>query len=250
MKNLSLTHTLLTLILLLSSAGVWAQNSGSNLLPEANRDYGFDYTALEPVALNSFAEAAEWADVVAIAQIVNIDYLKTRELNSQGQAFLKVRVPYKGTKKNDLLIVSAKGFEDHVCYYPDREDEGQRYLVFLKKSQNDGEYHGFKPFCQIQVLLTDTGEYAIRYPLDTAIEVAPELVKEINFNDPHAVIDATEWTGLSREEHQEKYQSKLSEDSDMFQKYYYLTYTKGIMMYEIRKLMQLKPQPRISSKQM
>ncbi|MCB1581614.1 MAG: hypothetical protein R3E90_15080 [Marinicella sp.] len=250
MKNTHLTTTINILMLLTFSVTAFSQNKTSDLLPEANRDYGFDYSTTEPVAFNSFAQAAEWADVVAIAQIVNIDYLKTRELNSQGQAFLKVRVPYKGVQKNDLMIVSAKGFEDHVCYYPDREGEGQRYLLFLKNSKNQGEYHGFKPYCQLQVLLTDTGEYALRYPMDTTLNIEPELITDINFNDPHAVIDATEWTGLSRDEHQKKYQTKLSEDSDMFQKYYYLTYTKGIMMHHIRKLMNLKPQARISSKQM
>lgn len=250
MKNQQFNNRLLPWLLLFSTVAAFAQNNPNALLPEANRDYGFDYTSIEPVKFNTFAEVAAWADVVAIAQVINIDYLKTRELNAQGQAFLKVRVPYKGVEKDELLIVSAKGFEEHVCYYPDREDEGQRYLVFLKKSKNQGEYHGFKPHCQMQVLLTDTGEYALRYPLDAELELDAEIVRELKFNDPHSVIDATEWTGLSRDEHQQKYQTTLTEDSDMFQKYYYLTYSKGVLMYQIRKLMDIKPQPRISSKQM
>lgn len=250
MKKMNSIKLIVTTGLLALALIVVAQNPKSNLLPEANRDFGFDYTSIEPVKFKSFEEAANWADVVAIAQVINIDYIKTRELNAQGQAFLRVRVPYKGVQKDELLIVSSKGFEDHVCYYPDREGEGQRYLVFLKNSSNEGEYHGFKPFCQMQVLLTDTGEYALRYPMDASLDIDSDLVKEITFNDPHAVIDATEWTGISREQHQKKYATTLKEDSDMFQKYYYLTYTKGILMYQIRKLMNIKPQPRISSKQM
>ncbi|MFC3193889.1 hypothetical protein ACFODZ_06525 [Marinicella sediminis] len=228
---------------------VTAQPEPSNLLPEANRDYAFDYTPLEPVKFASFAEAAAWADVVAIAQVINIDYLQTRELNASGQGFLTVRVPYKGVKKDDLLIISSKGFEEHVCYYPDRVEEGQRYLVFLKESANQGEYHGFKPFCQLQVLLTDTGEYALRYPQELGFELDPELVRELNFNDPHSEIDATEWTHIAREQHQQEYDTTLREDSDMFQKYFYLQYTRGIMIYEIRKLLQLTTQPRIHSDQ-
>jgi hypothetical protein len=227
-----------------------AQHSIDGLLPEANRDYQFDYDDIAPIKFESFATAAEWADVVAIAQVVNVDYEQTRELNSKGQAFLTVHVPYKGVEKNELLIVSSKGYEEHTCYYPDRLGAGERFLVFLKKSKNDGEYHGFKPYCQLQILLTDTGEYALRYPLTLDFSINPELVRNIQFVDPNAQIDATEWTGIRREQHQREFNSTLQEDADMFQKYFYLTYTQGVMIYEIRKLMKIKPKARISSKQM
>ncbi len=227
-----------------------AQQNNDGLLPEANRDFQFDYTDLLPVKFESFAAAAEWADVVAVAQVINVDYEQTREINAKGQAFLNVHVPYKGTKKNELLIVSSKGFEPHTCYYPDRIGEGERFLVFLKKSINEGEYHGFNPYCQLQVLLTETGEYALRYPLTLDFEIDADLIKTISFNDPNARIDATEWTGISREQHQNDFGSVLSEDEDMFQKYYYLTYTQGILIYQIRKLLKLSPIARISSKQM
>ncbi len=239
-----------TLILLMVTLAVLAQESTDGLLPEANRDFQFDYSQLLPVKFDSFEAVADWADVVAIAQVINIDYEKTPELNAKGQAFLTVRVPYKGVQKDELLIVSSKGFEDHVCYYPEREDEGQRFLVFLKKSNNDGEYHGFNPYCQLQVLLTDLGQYALRYPMDVEFEVTDSLVQDIQFNDPHAVIDATEWTNIRREEHQKAHFTKLTEDSDMFQKYFYLTYTRGVMMYEVRKLMNIPVTQRIHSKQM
>ncbi|WP_223787795.1 hypothetical protein [Marinicella meishanensis] len=235
---------------LLASPLIHAQQPGQALLPEANRDFEFDYTTLPPMAFESFEAAAEWADVVAIAQLLNVDYEQTRELNAKGQAFLTVRVPYKGVQKDEFLIVSSKGFEDHVCYYPNREGEGQRFLVFLKRSKNEGEYLGFKPMCQLQVLLTDTGQYALRYPFDSNTPVPEGLVQTMQFGDPHARIDATEWTSIRRDEHQQKFASELSEDSDLFQKYFYLTYTQGVMMYEIRKLMNIQAQPRIHSKQM
>jgi hypothetical protein len=250
MKNNSTTHLLVFMIAALVNLTAEAQQNHSSLLPEANRDYAFDYQTLEPIGFKSFAEAAEWADVVTVAQVVNIDYLKTRDLNSQGQGFLNVLVPYKGTEKNELLIVSSKGFEEHVCYYPDRVEEGERFLVFLKKSANEGEYHGFKPYCQLQVLLTETGHYALRYPVKLGFDINPDLVKSIKYNDPHAVIDATSWTGISREQHQKDFFTELSEDSDLFQKYFYLTYTKGIMIYDIRPLMNITTQQRIHSKQM
>lgn len=250
MKTKSAYNMLLMTSMILTSYVTMAQEINSDLLPEANREFNFDYQNLKPVKFESFATVAQWADVVAIAQVVNVDYEQTREINAKGQAFLNVLVPYKGAKRNELLIVSSKGFDKHVCYYPDRGGEGERFLVFLKKTENDGEYHGFNPYCQLQVLLTDTGEYALRYPLAIDFEIKPELIRTIQFNDPNAQIDATEWTSVAREQHQEEYQSKLTEDADMFQKYFYLTYTQGVMIYEIRKLMNIKTQPRISSKQM
>ena len=78
----------------------------------------------------------------------------------------------------------------------------------------------FQTKFQIQVLLTDTGEYAIRYPMDTNINIEDELIREINYNDPHAVIDATDWTSISRQQHQEKFDTILTEDSDMFHKFF------------------------------
>ncbi|VAW47094.1 hypothetical protein MNBD_GAMMA02-1730 [hydrothermal vent metagenome] len=226
-----------------------AQHSIDGLLPEANRDFQFDYSDLAPIKFESFEAVAAWADVVAIAQVVNIDYEQTRELNAKGQAFLNVHVPYKGVKRNELLIVSSKGFEPHSCYYPDRIGEGERFLVFLKKSENDGEYHGFNPYCQLQILLTDTGEYALRYPLTLDFEISSDLVRPIQYNDPNAQIDATEWTGISREQHQKEFGSILKKDADMFQKFFHLSYTQGVMIYEIRKLMKIKAKARISSKQ-
>ena len=250
MKSITLIKICLVISSVITISPVFSQVNTSNLLPEANREFEFDYTSTEPVEFKSFEQAAAWADVIAIAQVVNIDYLKTRDLNAQGQGFLTVRVPYKGVDKNDLLIVSSKGFEDHACYYPDRIEEGERFLVFLKKSKNQGEYHGFKPFCQLQVLLNDLGQYALRYPLDTELEIAADLIDEMKFNDPHSVLDVTDWTNISRQAYKDKYSAILTEDSDMFQKFFYLTYTKGIMIYKVRKLMNIQAEPKISSKQM
>jgi len=194
-----------------------SQESGQALLPEANRDFAFDYTTLDPIEFESFEAAASWADVVAIAQVINVDYEKTRELNAKGQAFLTVRVPYKGVQKDEFLIVSSQGFEDHVCYYPDREGEGQRFLVFLKASKNSGEYLGFKPMCQLQVLLTETGQYALRYPFYITTPIDAGLVQSMQFNDSHARIDATYWNGIRSGDHQTKFGNTLSENMDMLQ---------------------------------
>lgn len=249
MKTTSLILTLLTSL----SAGAETelqQLQNSRLLPESNRQHQFDYQPIEAQQFTGFEQAAQWADVVALAQVLNTDYKTTRKLNAEGQAFLQVRVPYKGVKKGQLLMVNAKGFDDNACYYPDREGEGKRYLVFLKESQNKDEYQGFKPFCQLQVLLTEQGKYALKYPLDAnQIQIDPKLIEEINYQDPHAIIDATEWTGIKRQQHQKQQQSELIESEDLFQKYYHLKYRKGIMMQHIRKLMNIPIKKRINSNQ-
>lgn len=218
------------------------------LLPESNDEFKFDYQTPNPIAFTSLEQAAQWADVVAVAQVVNIDYEKTRELNSQGQAFLTVNVPYKGVNKNDLLIVNAKGFEAHQCYYPDRQNEGQRFLVFLKQSpQNNNEYLGFKPFCQLQVLLDDSGKYILRFPLDVSLTLPDTIVESVNYQDPDALVDATEWTSLKRDEYKKSFNTELIIEEDLFQKYFYLKYTQGIPLSEIRPLLKVKRKPQISS---
>lgn len=249
MKTTTLIITLL--ISLLANAQTDLQEwKKSGLLPESNREHQFDYSPLPAQSFTSFEQAAQWADVVALVQVFNTDYKTTRKLNAEGQAFLDVRVPYKGVKKGQLLIVNAKGFDDNACYYPDRKGEGQRYLVFLKESKNKDEYQGFKPFCQLQVLLTEQGKYALKYPLDASqIQIDQNLIEEINYQDPHAIIDATDWTGVKREQHQKQQMSKLIESEDLFQKYYHLKYRKGIMIQHIRKLMNIPVKKRISSNQ-
>jgi len=241
----------LQLLSLLTACLLCTVTVAQNLLPESNPDFQFDYSIPKPIAFESLQEAAEWADVVAVAQVVNIDYQKTRDLNAQGQAFLTVRVPYKGVNKNDLLIVSAKGFEEYQCYYPDRENEGQRYLVFLKQSpNNDNEYHGFKPFCQLQILLDDAGRYTLRYPTDTTIDFEPSLVKNITYQDPHARVDATEWTSIKRKEYQQQFNTELITEEDLFQKYFFLKYTRGIPLSDIRPLLKVQRKASIHSDQL
>ena len=237
---------LLLLGLYLSAANAAAQD----FLPEANPEHEFAYEDIETVEFSSFEEAASWADLVAVAQVVNIGYEKTRDLNAKGQAFLNVLVPYKGVKRNELFIVNESGFADDACYYPDRENEGARYLVFLKKTKNDMEYVGFKPLCQLPVLITELGTYALRYPLDTDLPLPEGSAETMRFADPHAVEDATSWTAATREKHQEKFASTLREDSDLFQKYYYLTYTQGVDLSVVRKLMNIPIKQRINSKQL
>lgn len=206
----------------------------------------------EAPELKSFAEATQWADLVAVAQVDEIEYEKVRKLNAKGYGFLKVLVAYKGTKRGEDIAVLATGFDDNACYYPDRVNEGERFLVFLKKAPGElkNVYYGFKPFCQFQILLSDMGQYVLRTPLDKHVfDIPKELIEPHQFNDPHAMLDASLWTGTAREEYANKYQCKIIEKEDEFNKYYFLRYTQGVPLYKIRSLLKVKYKPRITSKQ-
>ncbi len=201
---------------------------------------------------NSFAEAAKWADLVAIAQVDDIEYEQVRELNAKGYAFLNILIPYKGAKKDEPIAIIATGFEDNVCYYPDRINEGQRFLVFLKKApgEESNVYYGYKPFCQMQVLLSELGQYILRTPLDTdLLKIGDNLIQEQKFNDPHAMVDSTLWTSITREEYASKFKCKIIETEDNIYKYFHLRYTQGVPIYNIRPLLKLEYKARISSKQ-
>lgn len=203
--------------------------------------------------LKTFAQATQWADLVAIAQVDDIEYEQVRDLNANGYAFLNILVPYKGATKDEPVAVIAKGFDDNVCYYPDRENEGERFLVFLKKAPGEMKnvYYGFKPFCQLQVLLSDLGQYILRTPLESnIIQIDKALIEEHQFNDPHAMLDTTLWTGTKRQEYADMYQCKIIESEDSFNKFFHLRYSQGVPIYKVRPLLELKYKAKITSKQM
>ena len=203
-------------------------------------------------SFTSLDQATEWADLVAIAQVDDIEYEQVRSLYTEGYAFLNVLIPYKGASKGEPIAVLAQGLDDDTCYYPDRVNEGERFLVFLKKvpDEKNNVYYGYKPFCQMQILLSELGQYILRTPLDNhVIDIDESLIEQHTFNDPHAMIDATSWTSISRDEYAEKYQCRVIETEDTLNKYTHLRYTQGVPLDKLRPLLKLKYKPRITSKQ-
>lgn len=202
--------------------------------------------------LTSFAQASQWADLVAIAQVDDIEYEQVRKLNAKGYAFLNIQVSYKGTTRGEQIAVLATGFDDNVCYYPDRENEGERFLVFLKKAPDElkNVYYGFKPFCQFQILLSDLGQYVLRTPVDNnSVNIPEDLIEPHTFNEPHAMFDTTLWTGTTRKKYADQYQCEIIETEDTLNRYYHLRYTQGVPIYKIRPLLEIKYKAKISSKQ-
>jgi len=202
--------------------------------------------------LTSFAQASQWADLVAIAQVDDIEYEKVRNLNAKGYAYLNILIPYKGSSENEPIAVIATGFDENICYYPDRINEGERYLVFLKKAPGElsNVYYGFKPYCQMQILLSEMGQYILRTPLDNSgISINKEMIEQHKFNDPHAMIDTTLWTGITRDKYANKFQCQKIETEDTFNMKIQLRYTQGIPIYKVRPLLKIEYKPRITSKQ-
>jgi hypothetical protein len=207
---------------------------------------------IEAPILHTFAEATEWADLVAVAQVDDIEYEKVRNLNVKGYAFLNVLIAYKGASRGETIAVIAEGLDDNVCYYPDRENAGERMLVFLKKApgEKNNVYYGFKPYCQMQILLSETGQYILRTPLDTdSLKFDESIIEPQTFVDPHAMVDATMWTGIKREEYANRFQCKIIPSEDSFNKYFHLRYTQGVPIYKIRKLLKVEYKAKITSKQ-
>jgi len=242
-------HMKLLIPLLLISLNLFAQ---VNFKQSANELISKEKETLETHDFKSFEEAAAWADIIAIAQIQGLEYEKVRDLNLNGYAYLKILLPYKGIIKGEPIAVIAKGFDDNACYYPEGDSEGERYLVFLKKAKDEpaNVYYGFKPFCQLQVLVSETGQYILRTPLDeNVIKIDNSLIEQVNFSDPDAMLDTSRWTIKKREEYANTYQCKIIQKDDKFEKNYFLRYTQGVPIYKIRPLLKIKYKAKISSGQ-
>lgn len=249
MKKIALLSSLFTLLI------------SFNLLAEEELAYNLDPDEFAPEELkeiqapqlNTLAEATEWADLVALVQVDDIEYQKVRKLNSKGFAYLNVLVPYKGSSLNEPIAVVTYGLEDTACYFPDRENEGERFLTFLKKAPGpkSNVYYGFKPFCQMQILLSEHGQYFMRYPLDNKeLKIDENLIENVTYHEPHAFIEATLWTGTQREKYAKEFQCEIVEGENSLNRTYKLRYTQGIPIYNVRPLLKLKYKPKITSKQM
>ena len=92
-----------------------------------------------PVSLSALAAKA---DLVAVAQVKDTDYVYTRSFPSEGSAYLKILIAYKLNKPAEEIIeVYEKGLHPNECYFenPTVFEEGRRYLVFFHTDPDDPE---------------------------------------------------------------------------------------------------------------
>lgn len=178
--------------------------------------------------MTDFSEWAESADVIALVQVMEVDYRKVRNFPVEGSAELRILVPYKLPESLDeaeKLDVRASGLDDQNCYYPERENEGHRFLVFLKIDES-GEAWGMQPSCMLPVFVSDNNAYALLYPVADYLLADESIVENIHYADATARVDVTELTSDEVHFLEEHYKARKD------WKYYY--FTRGIPLEKVR----------------
>ncbi len=186
----------------------------------------------------SLSELATQADLVAVAQVQDTDYVYTRSFPSEGSAFLRILIAYKRDKTSeDIIEIYEKGLHHHECYFenPTVLEEGRRYLVFFRHDpQNPEYYRGLAAGCALEILVTDNNRYALKYPLE-GIQLADnldELVAKYDFRDNYALVSEQALSPVQRDDLLTKgliirYQGEFK-------------YTHGIDLTAARNLMDIK----------
>lgn len=182
----------------------------------------------------ALADLAAEADVVALAQARDTDYVYRREFPYRGSAYLKVLIPYRGGPLPDIIEVYEEGLHEHECYFPNPSvfEEGRRYLLFLRRDpEKEGRYRGMPLGCALDVLVTADNRYAVRMPADGIALSDPlaGLAEAMPFADSYAS-ETNESLPPDRRNAwlQDGY---LAADGERFR------YTQGIDLTEIRRLM-------------
>jgi hypothetical protein len=193
--------------------------------------------------LVSLSDLALKADLVAVVQVADTDYVYTRDFPSEGSAYLKVLIPYKpGEPREDIIEVYEKGLHPYECYFenPTVFEEGRRYLGFFRRNPEDPEsYTGLAEGCALEILVTSENSYALRLPLD-GFELDSTLqqhAEALEFRDRYAVLEEDAISPERRNELLER--GLLIFYGDGYK------YTRGIDLTTARKLLnEATPEPR------
>jgi hypothetical protein len=154
----------------------------------------------------SLSELAAKADLVAVAQVKDTDYVYTRSFPSEGSAFLKILIAYKTSKPGEEIVeVYDKGLHPHECYFenPTVLEEGRRYLVFFRHDPEDPKiYRGLAEGCALEILVDESNRYALRYPLDgfQLTDKLDELAVEYDFRDNYALVSEESLSPAKRDD--------------------------------------------------
>lgn len=142
----------------------------------------------------SLTELATKADLVAIAQVKDTDYVFTRSFPSEGSAYLKILIAYKVNRPGEEIIeVYEKGLHPYECYFenPTVFEEGRRYLVFFRNDPEDPEiYRGFPEGCALEIFVSKDNRYALKYPIKglDLTDKLDKLATEYDFRDNYALV--------------------------------------------------------------
>lgn len=190
--------------------------------------------AADGTAKVSITELAAEADLVAVAQVVDTDYIYTRSFPSEGTAILKTLISYKADPEGQEYIeVYEKGLHPNECYFESPEFflEGRRYLVFFKRDLEDPElYRGLTQGCALEILVTEDSSYALKYPVQgiQLEEKFDNLANEYEFRDQHALVSEESLSPAERDDLLER--GLIVQYEDQFK------YTHGVDLTTVRKL--------------
>jgi len=154
----------------------------------------------------SLTELAAKADLVAVAQVKDTDYVYTRSFPSEGSAFLKILIAYKHNQPEaEIVEIYEKGLHPHECYFenPTVFEEGRRYLVFFRHDPEDPKnYLGLAEGCALEILVTEDNRYALKYPISgiNLSDKLEDLVTNYDFRDNYALITEESITPKLRDE--------------------------------------------------
>lgn len=228
------------LICVLYIAPVGAQSNEEDAQTGPDDDTRAEQQAPEP----TLASLAREADFIGIAKVDTTEYETVRDLPSEGFAILRVLVTYRHPGEvldaPESIDVHEDGFGKDACYYPERRNEGRRYLVFLKErtgKNEEGEektgYRGMKPGCMLPVLISADNRFALRYPVPGVDIQDRSVIQEIEFADPDAFITAGQELSYTRAEYMVENGWLREADGDRH------IYTTGIYLSDARQLMDL-----------
>jgi hypothetical protein len=213
---------LLSLLLLFSSLAVAVDSSAQP------HNSGDDQPAI------SLSELALEADLVAVAQVVDTNYVYTRAFPSEGIAVLKVLISYKANRADEEYVeVYEKGLHPNECYFEDPEffSEGRRYLVFFRFDADEPElYRGLPQGCALEILVTENNTYALKYPVE-GIELKEnldELASALTFRDQHALVQEERLSPARRDDLLNRGLIEAYEDQ--------FKYTHGVGLTAVRRL--------------
>lgn len=169
-------------VLTLSTAVYAAETTGDN-----------ENTSTETAPI-SLSELAAKADIVAVAQVKDTDYVYARSFPNEGSAFLKILIAYKlNNPVEEIVEVYEKGLHPNECYFenPTVFEEGRRYLVFFRLDPKDPEiYRGLAEGCALELFVTEDNRYALKYPVDgiKLTDKLHKLVGNFDYHDNYAVV--------------------------------------------------------------
>jgi hypothetical protein len=186
------------------------------------------------VAPISLSELAAKADLVAVVQVKDTDYVYTRSFPSEGVAILDILIQYKINQPQEKFIeVYEKGLHPNECYFEDPaySAEGRRYLVFFRVDPQDPEYYlGLEEGCALEIFVTQDNQYALKYPVDgiRLTDKLDELLTFFTFRDNHALVSEDSISPSQRDDLLER--GMITPYQDQFK------YTHGIDLSAARRL--------------